>query len=158
MNADSKQIHADFLYKDLTYKVRGAIFAVYNELGFGHKEEIYQKALGQEFHSQNIIFEPQTTLAISYRDITVGNYKPDFLIDQKIIIEIKSVPLMPASFEKQLLYYLKATGCELGLLVNFGAPRLLIKRIILTSNKKKIGIRENPCLPAGRSSSNLCKS
>ncbi len=122
----------DFLYEDLSYKIRGCVFSVYNKLGFGHKENIYQKALAVEFKSRNIEFITQDSLSIIYSGKTVGMYRPDFTIDGKIIIEIKAVPFMPESHETQLTYYLKGTNYKLGFLINFGSPTLDIRRRVWT--------------------------
>jgi GxxExxY protein len=133
----NKRINTDLLYGDLTYKVRGAIFNVYNELGFGHKENIYQKALIKEFETLNIIYKQEVGLDVKYKGDVVGKYRPDFTIEDKIIIELKSVEFMPKSYEEQLLHYLKTTGYLLGLLVNFGSNKLYIKRFIWTNNQWK---------------------
>lgn len=127
INTDKKLIYAD-----ITYRIRGAIFNVYNELGYGHKEQVYQKALAKEFTETNLPFKKEVGLNVSYKDEVVGNYRPDFVIDDKVIVELKAVEFMPKSFETQLQHYLKTTGYQLGLLVNFGSPKLVIKRIIWT--------------------------
>jgi len=139
INADKmKQICTDkkLLYADLTYKIRGAIFTVYNELGFGHKENIYQKALIKEFKTLNISYKQEVGLDVKYKGDIVGKYRPDFVIEDKIIIELKSVEFMPKFYEDQLVHYLKTTGYSLGLLVNFGFSRLYIKRLIWTNNQR----------------------
>jgi GxxExxY protein len=118
------------LFEELTYKIRGAVFQVYNTLGFGHKEIVYQKALAHEFVKQKINFEKEKKLDVIYDNEKVGFYRPDFVVDNKIIIELKSLEFMPQTFEKQLIYYLKGTGYRLGLLINFGANKLVIKRKI----------------------------
>lgn len=120
----------ELIYADLTYKVRGAMFNVYNTLGFGHKEQVYQKALEEELRLQNIPYKKQENLSVKYKNVLVGKYIPDLTIDDKIILELKSVEFMPKTFEEQLVYYLKTTGYKLGLLVNFGSSRLQIKRLI----------------------------
>ena len=125
MNADVKLIYAD-----LTYKIRGCVFDVYNSLGFGHKESVYQKALGKEFKDKEIPFEREKSIDVNYKEIKVGNYRPDFVVGNKIILELKSVGFMPVVFEKQLSQYLKTTEYKLGLLINFGAPKLEIRRVI----------------------------
>jgi GxxExxY protein len=124
------------IFADLTYKVRGAIFTVYNELGFGHKENIYQKALIKEFGILNISYKQEVGLDVKYKGDVVGKYRPDFIIDDKIIVELKSVEFMPKSYEEQLVHYLKTTGYSLGLLVNFGSPKIYIKRLIWTNNQR----------------------
>lgn len=120
------------LYADITYKVRKAIFNVYNELGYGHKELVYQKALVKELDELKIFYKREKDIDVFYKGKVVGNYRPDFIIEDKVIVEIKAVVLVPKVFEIQLLHYLKATGYKLGLLVNFGTQRLFIKRLILT--------------------------
>jgi GxxExxY protein len=133
-----KQIYTDLLYSDLTYKVRGAIFTVYNELGFGHKEQVYQRALEREFGELKIPYKKEVSLKVSYKGEAVGNYRPDFVIEDKIVIEIKALEFMPKTFEAQLIHYLKTTGFSLGLLINFGSERLFIKRLIWTHQRKSL--------------------
>lgn len=125
-------MNQELLYKDLSYKIRGCAFKIYNNLGFGHKENIYQKALSIEFNKSNLIFEKEKTLPIFYENNMIGNYRPDFVVENKIIIEIKAVPFMPKSYETQLIYYLKGTSFKLGFLINFGSKKLEIKRKIWT--------------------------
>ncbi|MCL5970867.1 MAG: GxxExxY protein [Patescibacteria group bacterium] len=136
IHADLKQIHTDFLYSNLTYKVRGAIFNVYNGLGFGHKEQVYQKALAREFEEKEIPYKREKNIKVSYKGDSVGDYRPDFIVNDKVIIEIKALDFLPKTFEAQLLHYLKTTDFNLGLLVNFGAPKLQIKRLIWTPSAK----------------------
>ncbi len=113
----------DLLYKDLVYKIQGALFSVYKELGPAFKESVYQKAIAQEFVNQDIAFEQERVFKINYKDTEVGMFRPDFIVEDKIILEIKAVPQMPSVFETQLFYYLKATNYKLGLLANFGCDR-----------------------------------
>jgi GxxExxY protein len=120
----------NLIYGDLSYRVRGCVFKVYNRLGFGHKESIYQKALAIEFENAGLHFTKEQTLPITYNDKQVGVYRPDFIVEEKIIIELKAVEFMPKSYETQLIYYLKGTGYKLGFLINFGAPQVVIKRKI----------------------------
>ena len=124
------------LYEDITYKVREALFNVYNSLGYGHKEEVYQNALKKEFSDLSIPFEKEVYLPVFYKDEPVGNYRADFVIDKKIIIELKAVPFMPKSYENQLINYLKSTGYLLGLLINFGSHTLIIKRLVWTNPRE----------------------
>lgn len=123
----------ELLYADLTYKIRKAAFNVYNELGFGHKENIYQKSLEEEFNQLKLPYKREFNLKVYYKDTKVGDYRPDFIIDDKIIIEIKATEFVPKTFETQLIYYLKSTKYKLGLLINFGSPKLQIKRLIWTA-------------------------
>ena len=105
-----------------------AVSNVYNELGPGNKESVYQKALALEFDKRNVSYESQKQYKLKYDGKIVGIYVPDFVVEDKVIIEIKSVVTMPVVCEKQLFYYPKLSGCRLGYLINFGAEKLVIKR------------------------------
>lgn len=120
------------LYADLTYKIRGAFFTIYNSLGFGHKEIIYQKALAKELDKIGIKYQREPRLKIIYDGDVLGTYVPDFLIEDKVIVELKSTQYFSPDLGKQVLNYLKVTGYKLALAVNFGQSKLGIKRIILT--------------------------
>lgn len=142
--ADQQRISADvfppgtkLIFADLTYKVRGAIFNVYNALGPGHKENVYERALSKELVIAKIPFQTETSLDVNYRGEKVGNYRPDFVIDKGIILEIKAVEFMPKFFEQQLIRYLKTTNYKVGLLVNFGQPKLIIKRVVWSKNPRE---------------------
>lgn len=122
----------ELLYKDLSYRIRGCAFKIYNNMGFGHKENVYQKALAIEFEKAGINFEREKVLPVFYENQKIGIYKPDFVVDNKIIIETKAVPFMPKTYETQLIYYLKSTKFKLGFLINFGSNKINIKRKIWT--------------------------
>lgn len=121
---------AEYLYKKLTYEIRGALYEVYNTLGPGFKESIYHHALAKEFTFRKIPFEEKKRLPILFKGEEVGTYEPDFIIEEKVLIEIKAVPEMPRLYETQLFYYLRGTEYKLGFLVNFGGSKLEIKRRI----------------------------
>lgn len=135
-----KKNNQRLIYADLTYEIRKAVFNVYNLLGFGHKENVYQKALEKELKELNVPFVREQSLSVSYKDEIVGIYRPDFVVDQKVIVELKSLSSLPESLDSQLLHYLKTTGFRLGLLINFGTPKLFIKRLIWTENQKSASI------------------
>lgn len=118
-------------YEDLTYKIRRAVFEVYNTLGPGFKEGIYHNSLLEEFGKDKIKYEEKKKIRIEYKGKEVGIYEPDFIIEDKVIIEVKAVDVMPNIFEKQLYSYLKATKYRIGLLINFGSEKLDIRRRIL---------------------------
>jgi len=116
------------LYENLTYKIRGAIFNVHSALGPIHKESVYQRALAYELQEQKIPFRQEVPLRVKYKDKGVGIYKPDFIVDDKVILEIKAVEFIPPVFKNQLSYYLKGTDYKVGLLVNFGTRKAQIYR------------------------------
>lgn len=117
------------LYPELTEKVIGAAFEVHRELGSGFLEKVYENALLNEVRSRGLIAESQSPIPVRYKGHHVGMYYADLLVDGKIIIEIKTADAISGVHEAQLLHYLKATGIELGLLLNFATPRLQIRRL-----------------------------
>lgn len=135
-NADSAD--NKLIYEELTYKIRGAIFNVFNKLGPAFKENIYQRALKEELSKNDLEFESEKILNIYYDEKKVGTYKPDFIIEDKIIIELKALPFLGQLEKKQTWSYLKGSKYKLALLVNFGASKLQIERYIYDS------IRKNP--------------
>lgn len=129
-NTNGNEVSEGLLYDELTYKIRGAIFNVKKELGLGHKEKIYQNALGQEFNKLGIKFEKEKSISIKYGNKKIGIYRPDFIVENKIILELKKLPFI-GKFEKdQIWHYLKGSEYRLALLVNFGQDDVEMKRII----------------------------
>lgn len=118
------------LYEDLTYKIIGIAYSIHKELGPIHKELVYQKTLANEFQEQNILFKREMRLPVVYKGKNVGVYIPDFIIDDKVIVEIKAMSCLPINTTTQLTYYLKSTGFRVGLLINFGSSKLQIRRRI----------------------------
>ncbi|KMQ65874.1 GxxExxY protein [Chryseobacterium koreense CCUG 49689] len=105
---------------DLTYAIRKAIFAVYNSLGSGLLESVYERALVIELESQGLKTESQYPISVFYKKIDLGlGFRADILVENEIIIEVKSVVELAPIHHKQLLNYLKLTELHLGLLVNF---------------------------------------
>ena len=128
------------LYEEESYKIRGAVFEVYNQLGYGHKEIIYQKALAQTFANKGLVFETEKRLPVFFDGQKVGVYVPDFLIGSRIIIEVKAKPVIVLPDIRQFWQYLKGTDYKLGLLINFGNPRdvQIIRRVYDTKRSKEI--------------------
>jgi len=128
----------NFLERDLSYKIRGVIYKVSSKYGSGLKEQIYQKALAEEFVKQDIPFEQQKRINIYSLDTgkSLGVYIPDFLIDNKIILEIKASNFTTRQDIDQQRSYLKASTYEIGYLTNFNTDKLDIRRSIFTNNRK----------------------
>lgn len=124
---------SELLYEDEVFRIRGAIFEVYKELGNGFLEAVYQECLEHEFHDRGIPFRARSALNLTYKSHSLSQiYRPDFICFDKIIIEIKVTPASAPEHKAQLLNCLKATGLRLGLLVNFGvATSVKIERFIL---------------------------
>ena len=111
--------------EELTYKIRGAIFAVYKELGPGLLESTYEKCLCFELEKLGIKYERQKDLPINYKGMTLDNgYRIDVLVEDKIVIELKSVDTLQPIHSAQLLTYLKLSQKPLGLLINFNVTNL----------------------------------
>jgi len=120
----------ELLYKKQTFAVIGAAMEVHKILGPGFLEAVYQTALERELALRSIPFEQKVKLPVTYKDIAVGIYEADLVIDHKFIVEIKAVSKLNASHQAQAIHYLAATGLRLALLLNFGADSLEYRRII----------------------------
>lgn len=121
----------EILFKDLSYQVMGAAMAVHNELGNGFLEKVYQEALAIELTLRKIPFEREKRIKMSYKGHMLDcPYVADFVIDNKIILELKAVEALESSHEAQVLNYLHATHLQLGILINFGEEKLHYKRLI----------------------------
>ena len=128
-------IMSEILFKQEVFQIIGGCFAVYNDKGHGFLEPVYQDCMEIELEHLSIPFDAQRELALSYRGRTLRrSYIPDFLCYDKIIVELKAVKELCDEHRAQVLNYLKATGLQLGLLINFGNQRgLQWERIISTT-------------------------
>ncbi len=126
----------EILHKQESYDIIGACFEVYNVMGFGFYEEVYHDSLKEEFSARNIPHLHEPKLEIYYKDKLINRkYEPDFVCFSKIIIEIKAVKNLCEEHNAQVFNYLKATGFELGILVNFGSSNgIQYKRIVKSKN------------------------
>jgi GxxExxY protein len=115
----------------LTEKVIGAFYKVYNTLGFGYLEKVYENALIIELRKSGLKVEPQKPIKVYYEGVVVGEYFADLFIENKLIVEIKSVSHLTVEHESQIFNYLKSTNTAMGLLMNFG-PKAEVKRKIWT--------------------------
>ena len=121
------------LYDKLTYSIVGAAMEVHSQLGAGFLESVYQEALERELMSRGIPFASQVELPIMYKgERLMTMFRSDLVCYHEVIVELKSIKTLTNIDEAQLLNYLKATGLKRGLLLNFGANRLEVKRMILT--------------------------
>lgn len=118
----------ELLYKELTFAVIGAAMEVHRILGPGFLEAVYQVALERELTLRAIPFEKQVKLPVKYKEAIVGDYLADFIIDGKLIVEIKAVSNFNSQHQAQAMHYLAATGLHLALLLNFGTGSLEHRR------------------------------
>lgn len=121
----------DTLDNELTDKVIGAYYKVYNALGYGYLEKVYQNAMKVELEQKGVRVEAQKPIKVFYSGVVVGEYFADLLVEQKLIVELKTVSAISHEHEAQLGNYLKSTGISIGLLLNFG-PKAEFKRKIWT--------------------------
>jgi GxxExxY protein len=129
MDANKREYQEVLIFKDEVYRIVGAAIKVSNNLGCGFLEAVYQEVLGIEFHDNNIPFEAQKRIAITYKDrILTKEYIADFLCFERIIVEIKAIKNITEIEEAQLINYLKATKLPLGLIINFGGKTMEWKR------------------------------
>jgi GxxExxY protein len=117
------------LYEELSGKVLEACFEVSRELGCGFLESVYEKALLLALQAKGISAQAQIPLKVCFRGQIVGEFFADVMVEDKLIIELKSAKSLIPEHQAQLINYLKATGIEVGLLINFGSPRLEYKRL-----------------------------
>jgi len=115
----------------LTYKIRGCVYDVYRELGAGFLEKVYENSLEIELLNQGLRVEKQYSLAVNYKGTIVGEFIADFVIEDRVILELKAVNKLLPVHEAQLLNYLKVANIKVGLLVNFTYPKATVKRIVL---------------------------
>ena len=130
----------DGLYKEETYQIIGAAYEVYNQMGCGFLEAVYQECLEIELTERKIDFRSQVPIRIHYkkRDLK-QKYEPDFICFGKVVVEIKALSTLTEEHKAQVMNYLKATGMEIGLLLNFGHhPGVQVERICLADYHKSV--------------------
>ncbi|MGD8371752.1 MAG: GxxExxY protein [Syntrophobacterales bacterium] len=131
-------MHTDFRdgkHKALTERIIKIYYRVYNNLGYGFLEKIYENAMMIEFEKEGIPAIAQSAIEVVYEDKIIGEYFADIFVDKRVIVEIKAARRLAPENEAQLLNYLKATDIEVGLLLNFG-PTPTIKRKVFDNSRK----------------------
>ena len=114
----------------VTEAIIGCAMRVSNTLGAGFLEKVYENALAYEITQTGLKVDQQAPLTVRYRGVVVGEYAADLLVGGRVIVELKAVQALDGIHQAQLMNYLRATGIKTGLLLNFGTPRLQIKRIV----------------------------
>jgi GxxExxY protein len=118
------------IYPELSYKIIGIVYKVYNEIGLGYQEKYYQRAIKVEFAKQRINYKEQISASLEYRKIKIGRFYLDFLIEDKIVLELKVGNKLFIRDYKQTMSYLKIMGLKLGLLVLFSKSGVQYRRIL----------------------------
>ncbi len=122
-------LRQDLLYPELSYLIMGCAFDVYNSLGPGYSEKYYQKALMEAFTQKHIAFQSELTMSVTYQNKIIGRKRLDFLVDRKVIVELKKGNNFSKSHIDQVVDYLKMNNLKLAILINFGSS-VLYKRIV----------------------------
>jgi GxxExxY protein len=119
-----------YKHEEITEQIINAAHTVHNKLGYGFLEKIYHNSLVIELRKRNLFVEPEKPIKVNYDKQTVGEFFADIVVDNKVIVEVKAADRHNPVFEAQLLNYLRATGLEVGLIINFGTS-VEVKRMVL---------------------------
>jgi len=120
----------NLLYPELSYLIIGCAFDVYNSIGSGHHEKYYQRALIEAFKEKDIPFQTEISFPVRYKNKIIGSKRLDFLVDGKIVVELKKGNNFSKSHIDQILEYLETQHLKLGILINFGSQGVIYKRIV----------------------------
>jgi GxxExxY protein len=129
-------------HAELTEKIIGVFYDVYNEPGYGFLESVYEESLLIALRTAGLTAEPQLAIPVWFRGHEVGRFRGDILVEGSVLLELKSARVLEAAHEAQLLHYLKSTEIEIGLLLNFGS-RPQFRRLLFDNEREKI--RDNRC-------------
>lgn len=135
MSADERR----YKHSELTEKIIGIFYDVYNELGFGFLESVYESAMALAFTEQGLLFERQVSIPVYFHNQKIGAYDADLLVGGLVLLELKACRAIEPAHEAQLLHYLRSTTIEVGLLLNFG-PRPHVKRMAFENERKQISV------------------
>ena len=134
---NSKSMNADYKYAELTHKIIGCAMKVYNMLGNGFQEQIYQRAMAIEMAKQGVKFVEEFGMTIFYDNIKIGIRRVDFLVEEKVMVELKALTTIEKANITQALNYLEASKTEIGLLLNFGSTSLQFHRLKLKEKSSR---------------------
>ncbi|HZS26143.1 MAG TPA: GxxExxY protein [Candidatus Angelobacter sp.] len=142
MSSDQPRINAnehERKHWDLCHQIVGIFYSVYNELGYGFLEAVYEEALSIGLAEAGLSARQQVSTPIWFHGRTIGEYKADIVVNNLVLLELKAAKALDASHEAQILNYLRATNIEVGLLLNFG-PKPHFKRFVFENNRKGIRV------------------
>jgi len=123
--------NTNIIYYDLSYQIMAAIFEVHKTLGPGFIESVYEKALMMEVTSRGMNVDVQKVFDLTYKGKKIGNHRLDLIVEEKIVVELKTVERFAPHHTAQLLSYLKASGYRLGILVNFSKAKVEYRRVVM---------------------------
>jgi GxxExxY protein len=145
-NESSKLLHAE-----LTERIIGVYYDVYNEVGHGFLEAVYRNAMQIALAEAGLTVQREHPIPVWFRGQEIGLYRADLLVENCVLLELKAVAALERSHEAQLLHYLRATEIELGLLFNFGGTRPQFRRMVLENANKKIRAHQRESAVGGSS-------
>ena len=129
---------AEIIEKELSYQIVQAGYEVFNELGPGFGEDIYENAMVVVLGKRGHVIEQQKRVKVYFQGVEIGLHKIDLIVDGRVILELKAVSEIALVHRQQALAYLKATGLELAMVINFGASRLQVARVVNSKQKRKL--------------------
>jgi len=135
----------DLKHKELTDGILKTFYEVYNELGYGFLEKVYQNSMYIELKNKGYQVEAQNKIKVYYKGTEVGEYYADLIVENLVILELKAVDNIVKDFENQILNYLRSTDCEVGLLLNFEKKPEFRRKIFENNRKERIKIRFYQC-------------
>ena len=135
MNADERR----YKHSELTEQIIGIFYEVYNELGFGFLEKVYEEAMAIALRERGLEFQQQASVPVWFHGQKIGSYDADLVVGGVVLVELKACKALEPAHEAQLLHYLRSTEIEVGLLLNYG-PRPQIKRLAFENERKKISV------------------
>jgi len=141
MKEDNMNKKVEGPHEDLTYRIIGAAMKVHSRLGPGHKEEVYQRALEAQSLEDGLVFEAQKMLEVYDNGLLVGYYIPDFIYEEKVVVEIKAFSSLSRRYLGQVVTYLNHTGLQVGQLLNFGERRMIPRRVFPSSQAAKYPVQ-----------------
>ncbi len=128
-------VKKDLLYPELSYEIIGCAFQIFNDIGFGMNEKFYQRAFAAVLKQKNIAFKKEQLVELIYQEQEIGRYFLDFIVEDKIVVELKVKPRMGYVHVKQVMNYLKTTGYQLALLIYFTHDGIKYRRVINIQKK-----------------------
>ncbi len=128
----------DILYPELSYNIVGCLFDVQNTIGHGHKEKVYESAVAEAFRQKGIKYEEQLYVPVVFGEKNVGRYYFDFLVENKIVVELKVGDKYTKRDIEQVLCYLRVNGISLGIIARFTSRGVIIKRIVNSDDSSKV--------------------
>jgi GxxExxY protein len=128
-----------FIHSDITQRIIACARTVYHRLGGGFFERLYENAMAIEMKRAGLSFKQQCQISVDYDGITIGEYVADFLVEEAVIVELKAVTELADAHEAQVINYLRATGLEVGLLLNFGDKLDIKRKAYQTAKNKETG-------------------